>query len=68
MSLIDFSHSGREARMYKLASGERLEEFGAERRCTVDSCRALLSRYNPARTCSLHRGWHANPTPRRRRG
>lgn len=66
MSLIDFSHTGRDARMHKLSSGERLQQFGAARRCAADSCGALLSRYNPGRTCGVHRGWLSDPTPRRR--
>lgn len=66
MSLIDFSLTGRETRMHKLASGDALEQFGAARRCRADNCEALLSRYNPATTCSLHRGWLGEPTTRRR--
>lgn len=67
MSLIDFSLTGRATRMSKLASGEPQEEFGAARRCTADGCASLLSRYNPAATCSVHRGWLGEATPRRRR-
>lgn len=66
MSLIDFSLTGRETRMHKLASGDRLEQFGDERRCAADECSAVLSRYNPAPTCSVHRGWLGDPTARRR--
>lgn len=67
VSLIDFSVATRESRMTKLQSGEPQDDFGAARRCEAGDCNALLSRYNPARTCSVHRGWHEQPTPRRRR-
>lgn len=67
MSLLDFSLTGRETRMYKLASGERQEQFGDARRCAAAACGAVLSRYNPATTCSVHRGWLGEGTPRRRR-
>ncbi len=67
MSLIDFSVTTRESRMSKLEAGERMEDFGAQRRCEADECQALLSRYNPSRTCGVHRGWHTSPAPRTRR-
>ncbi len=66
VSLIDFSVATREARASKLASGDPLDDFGAARRCEALDCSALLSRYNPAKTCSVHRGWHTPPSPRRR--
>ncbi len=67
MSLIEFSVSRRDARMHKLASGDRIEQFGDARYCGVDSCGARLSRYNPAPTCGVHRGWLGDAVPRRRR-
>lgn len=66
MSLIDFPTTSRAGRMSKLASGEPLEHFGVARLCEADGCGARLSRYNPAATCSLHRGWAAPVQPRRR--
>lgn len=66
MSLIDFTVSTRESRMSKLEAGERLDDFGLQRRCEADDCVALLSRYNPATTCGVHRGWHTPPAPRTR--
>ena len=67
VSLIDFAVATRKSRMTKLQSGEPQDDFGSARRCEAGDCGALLSRYNPARTCSVHRGWHEQPTPRRRR-
>jgi hypothetical protein len=40
-----------------LPSGEPLETFAVNRRCTADGCTARLSRYNPSDTCAVHRGW-----------
>jgi len=67
LSIVDFPVSRRESRMNALQTGDPLEQFGEQRRCGAPDCRALLSRYNPASTCSLHRGWIPGPTPRRKR-
>jgi len=45
-----------------LAAGDRIEEYGMRRTCDVATCTAQLSRYNPATTCSLHRGWVSTRT------
>jgi hypothetical protein len=42
-----------------LFAGERLEQYGAGRTCSANGCDARLSRYNPAKTCAVHRGWTA---------
>jgi hypothetical protein len=66
VSIVDFSVSTREARMSPLHSGEPQDQYGQARRCGAPDCEALLSRYNPGETCSLHAGWR-EPTARRRR-
>lgn len=45
-----------------LAAGDRVEEYGVRRTCEAATCSAQLSRYNPALTCSLHRGWVSTRT------
>jgi hypothetical protein len=40
-----------------VVGGERLDDFGARRRCIVDECDTVLSRYNPSTTCAVHAGW-----------
>lgn len=67
MTLLDPSVTVRDSRVMKLESGEPMENFGTTRRCAAEGCGALLSRYNPAKTCGLHRGWHGEPQSRRRR-
>ena len=67
MSLLDPTVAPREARATALATGEPMDNFGVRRSCASDGCTALLSRYNPATTCSVHRGWRAvEHRPRRR--
>jgi hypothetical protein len=46
-----------------------LRSFGNARTCAADGCTTQLSRYNPARCCSVHRGWDSEQAtrPRRRR-
>lgn len=48
-----------------VVSGDPVEAFGDDRRCTAEGCNAKLSRYNPSTTCSLHAGW-TDPQGRRR--
>lgn len=66
MSLLDFAVTAHAGRMSKLEPGDRLDEFGTARQCTAAQCSAVLSRYNPASTCSVHRGWRNEPQTRRR--
>ena len=66
VSLIDYTVTTRESRMSRLSWGDPLESFGAERRCEADDCGARLSRYNPGRTCGVHRGWSEEPGRRTR--
>ena len=66
MSLIDFAVTNRVGRMAKLESGAPQADFGTARRCGAGECGAVLSRYNPGSTCSVHRGWRSEPQPRRR--
>ena len=44
-----------------------VRSFGKARTCAADGCTTQLSRYNPARCCSLHRGWDSEQVTRRRR-
>ena len=67
MSLIEPTVSLRSARMTPLSSGAAIEEFGEARHCHSPGCGSRLSRYNPSDTCSVHRGWRAEPQTRRRR-
>jgi hypothetical protein len=41
--------------------------FGETRTCAEDGCTARLSRYNPARCCTIHQGWDGQETTRTRR-
>jgi hypothetical protein len=41
--------------------------FGEARICAADGCTTHLSRYNPARCCSLHQGWDRQQATRSRR-
>jgi hypothetical protein len=47
----------RQSRHSRVVGGERLEDYGAQRRCCVDGCGTLLSRYNPSSACTVHAGW-----------
>ena len=67
MSLIPTTVSPRESRAVALQSGAPMAAYGERRPCRVPECASLLSRYNPADTCGVHRGWGGSPTPRRRR-
>ena len=54
----------------KLVTGKALQRFAPGRICGAVTCATRLSRYNPATTCSQHRGWHPagdSPPPARRR-
>jgi hypothetical protein len=44
-----------------------VRSFGNARTCAADGCTTQLSRYNPARCCSLHRGWDRDQATRPRR-
>lgn len=47
----------RQSRHQRVYGGARLEEYGDRRRCHVDGCDTLLSRYNPSSVCTVHAGW-----------
>lgn len=47
----------RQSRHQRVVGGDRLDDFGAQRRCIVDECDTVLSRYNPSKTCAVHAGW-----------
>ena len=47
----------RQSRHNRVIGGERLENYGEQRRCCVDDCATVLSRYNPSPTCTVHAGW-----------
>jgi hypothetical protein len=47
----------RQSRHHRVVGGDRIEDFGAQRRCCVEGCETLLSRYNPSSTCAVHAGW-----------
>ncbi|CAN5900384.1 hypothetical protein BH23ACT10_BH23ACT10_10570 [soil metagenome] len=47
----------RQSRHQRVVAGERLQNFGASRRCPVEECGTVLSRYNPSLTCAVHAGW-----------
>jgi hypothetical protein len=34
-----------------------LRVFGSARTCAAEGCSTRLSRYNPARCCTIHQGW-----------
>ncbi|HVM18986.1 MAG TPA: hypothetical protein VM307_03395 [Egibacteraceae bacterium] len=53
-------------RAMTLRNGKPLDQFSAERSCAAPDCSAMLSRYNPNKTCASHGGWREQPTPRRR--
>jgi hypothetical protein len=44
-----------------------VRSFGQARTCAAEACGTRLSRYNPDRFCSVHRGWDRQVTTRRRR-
>jgi hypothetical protein len=67
VSLLDHAVKNRGGTMNKLSTGDPLDSFGTQRRCGAPQCTAVLSRYNPAETCSVHRGWREQPQTRRRR-
>jgi hypothetical protein len=56
----------RHERAVTLIVGDRLEQTPGTRRCQHPDCGALLSRYNPAPTCSAHGGWETPREPGRR--
>jgi hypothetical protein len=56
----------RQARAMTLDSGTAMTTFRDDRRCEATDCRTLLSRYNPASTCSTHAGWQDPPGKRQR--
>ena len=66
MSLITPTVALRENRATPLSTGDPMQNFGTSRHCETEGCVARLSRYNPAATCGVHRGWHEPPQPRRR--
>lgn len=66
MSLITPTVAARESRAIPLQSGDPMEDFGQRRQCAEPECRVVLSRYNPAPRCTLHRGWTEAPISRRR--
>lgn len=47
----------RQSRHQRVLAGDRLEHYGAARRCHVEGCATVLSRYNPSSTCAVHAGW-----------
>lgn len=47
----------RQSRHYRVVGGDRLNDYGAQRRCHVEGCETVLSRYNPSKTCTVHAGW-----------
>lgn len=47
----------RQSRHQRVVAGDRLQNFGATRRCPIDGCGTVLSRYNPSTTCAVHAGW-----------
>jgi hypothetical protein len=47
----------RQSRHHRVVGGDRLEDFGVRRRCCVEGCKTVLSRYNPSSTCTVHAGW-----------
>lgn len=47
----------RQSRHQRVVGGARLAQFGDQRRCCVDGCHTVLSRYNPSETCAVHAGW-----------
>ena len=57
------------AKRRAVGSDPLVRSFGNARTCAVDGCTTQLSRYNPARGCSVHRGWDRGEAtrPRRRR-
>ena len=65
MSLIPTTVAVRESRAVPLRSGHPMEDFGHRRQCEEQECRVVLSRYNPAPRCTLHRGWTEPPATRR---
>ena len=44
-----------------------VRSFGKARNCAEEGCTTQLSRYNPARCCSVHQGWDSEQATRRRR-
>lgn len=44
----------------------RCKTYRAGRVCLYEGCTTILSRYNPARLCSLHESLGVNSTPERR--
>ena len=47
----------RQSRHSRVVGGDRVQDYGEQRRCCVDDCATLLSRYNPSTTCTVHSGW-----------
>ncbi|HSK90013.1 MAG TPA: hypothetical protein VK875_01750 [Euzebyales bacterium] len=47
----------RQSRHNRVVGGDRLQDYGNQRRCAADDCGTLLSRYNPSSTCTVHAGW-----------
>jgi len=41
-----------------------VRSFGNARTCAADGCTTRISRYNPARCCSVHRGWDSEQATR----
>lgn len=66
MSLVPTTVAARESRAVPLQTGHPMQDFGQRRQCEEPECRVVLSRYNPASRCTLHKGWtDAVPTRRR---
>jgi hypothetical protein len=63
MALLD-SMNLRNASAHALRSGVSVEHHEVGRVCDAPECTTKLSRYNPAATCSAHKGW--TDAPRRR--
>jgi hypothetical protein len=47
----------RQSRHQRVVGGERVEDFGEQRRCDAEDCDTVLSRYNPSSSCTVHAGW-----------
>lgn len=46
-----------QSRHIQLLQGARLTSSSTRRRCEIEDCETLLSRYNPSTTCTVHEGW-----------
>ena len=57
MNYVTGVKDGTMAAARPLESGKPLSTWGVQRRCTAPGCDTLLSRYNPADTCTSHGGW-----------